>query len=71
MTLKEWIDSRGVSRAQAYLELAEATCEPGRMPVSTHTIGAVDRGMKLRSYDRAKSLSEATGGAVSIKELCE
>jgi len=40
-------------------------------PISLNTIANVDRGMKLNTYDKAKALSDLTGGAVSVAELCE
>jgi hypothetical protein len=66
MKLKEWIDRQpGDTRTEVYARLAE---ESG---VSLQTISSVDRGMLLKSYPRAKAISEATGGAVTVEELCE
>lgn len=39
--------------------------------VSYTTIKAVRKGMKLRLYDVAKKISEATGGQVRVEDLCE
>lgn len=35
------------------------------------TVTSIARGFKLVRYDKAKSVSEATGNKVTIKELCE
>lgn len=39
--------------------------------VSLVTVRAVGNGMRLKNYGVAKSISDATCGDVSIKELCE
>ena len=45
---------------------------PRTLPVGSSSF-AYDpyRGMRLKNYDRAKAISDATEGAVSIQELCE
>jgi transcriptional regulator with XRE-family HTH domain len=69
MTLHEWIDRRvsalGVSRRAILEDLSDLA------GVSVVTLSAVDRGARLGRYDKARALSEATGGKVTIKELCE
>lgn len=70
MKLADWITLRvvattGGTRSAVYVELSK---ESG---VSTQTIANVDRGMRLKTYDRAKALSDATDGAVTVAELCE
>lgn len=42
-----------------------------RSGVSYNTIKSVRRGMKLSKYSVAKQISDATGGKVTVKELCE
>ena len=42
-----------------------------RRGVAILTLQNVERGGKMQNYDKAKQVSEATGGKVSIKDLCE
>jgi len=66
MTLTEWIDRQPeLTRGEVYDRLAK---ESG---VSAQTVGNIDRGMRLNTYNRAKALSDAIGGKVTIRELCE
>ncbi len=85
MKLSEWIDKRVKGKAcevyhpvhhtrqctgckprgEAYAYLAEAT------GISDETIANVDRGMRLKTYDRAKAIEAATKGLVTVQELCE
>jgi transcriptional regulator with XRE-family HTH domain len=66
MKLNEWIDSRlKTTRHAAYAELAE------KSGISVQTIANIDRGMRLNTYSRAKAISDATKGAVTVEELCE
>lgn len=72
MTLHDWIDhqittGKARNRGDA-IELLRASLP---MPISAATLAAVDRGAKIRSYERAKSILEATDGMVTIPELCE
>lgn len=39
--------------------------------VSLLTLQGAERGATMRMYDKAKAVSDATGGAVSVSELCE
>lgn len=39
--------------------------------VSMLTLRGLVRGMKLKRYDKAKKISEATGDKVSVEDLCE
>jgi hypothetical protein len=39
--------------------------------VGYNTLARLRRGETLRRYDVAKTLSDATGGAVSVADLCE
>jgi predicted transcriptional regulator len=69
MTLHEWITERsealGLSR-RAIMEDLSAMAG-----VSVVTLSSVDRGARLTRYALARAVSEATGGQVSIQELCE
>ncbi len=62
MTLNEFVEKKGSPTLQELAETAE---------VSYTTLKSVRRGMRLKKYDVAKRVSEATGGKVTIKELCE
>lgn len=69
MKLSEWIDKRtaksGGTRTAVREELAAAS------GVSVVTVNHVDNGMRLKNYEKAKALSDATKGAVTPEELCE
>jgi hypothetical protein len=39
--------------------------------VSLMVLQGVERGARMGQYAKAKAVSEATGGKVTIKELCE
>ncbi len=62
MLLSEYMSREN---APSLAELAEAS------GVSYTTLKAARRGMKLKLYDVAKKIEEATGGQVTVKELCE
>jgi len=74
VTLTEWIDKRiakfSCTRHVMHQNMCDQLAKAGT-PISLNTIAAVDRGMKLSMYDKAKALSDLTGGAVSVAELCE
>lgn len=69
MTLTDWItacvDKSGMNRTTIRERLASAS------GVSLVTIANVDNGMRLKNYDKAKALSDATKGSVTTEELCE
>lgn len=62
MTLDQWLSSRPRG-ALKQLEFAAS--------VGNVTLHKARRGVPLSRYAVAKRISEATGGAVSIAELCE
>ena len=39
--------------------------------VSLLTLQGVERGATMRRYDKAKAVSESTGGKVTVQDLCE
>lgn len=39
--------------------------------VSLLTLQNVERGGKIRLYQKAKAISDATGGVVKVEDLCE
>lgn len=62
VNLKEYCEQED---ALSLREIAE------KADVSYTTVKSVRKGMRVKLYDVAKRISEATGGEVSIKELCE
>ena len=62
MRLSEWLEKRGWGSAA---QLSYDT------RISTATISKAVRGERIGQYRIAKKLSEATGGEVSIEELCD
>jgi hypothetical protein len=74
MKFSEWIDketvNRRMNRTQIIRELSEVLTAKG-LHISIATLSTCDRGARIKSYWRAKALSDATGGAVSVPELCE
>jgi DNA-binding transcriptional regulator YdaS (Cro superfamily) len=66
--LSEWIDKKvSATRSRTSVRQELATISG----VSFVTVTHVDSGMRLKSYEKAKALSDATGGKVSTEELCE
>jgi len=70
VTLKEWMNrevkARGYQSVNALVEqMAQDT------GVSAYTIANASRGRKFGRYDKAKAVSDYTGGVVTLKELCE
>jgi DNA-binding transcriptional regulator YdaS (Cro superfamily) len=67
--LKEYVDRQalrdGVTATTILQSLAE---ESG---VSFQTCSTAYRGAAMNRYDKAKAIQTATGGRVTIKELCE
>lgn len=53
------------TKTQYLTEFAE------RSGVSLLTLQNIDRGSKLVNYNKAKDVSKATKGAVTVKDLCE
>ncbi len=42
-----------------------------KVKVSLVTLQVAERGGKIRRYDKAKAVSEGTGGKVSVYDLCD
>ena len=55
----------GMTKTQFLTELSQ------RCGVSLLTLQNLERGSRLVNYTKAKAVSDATGGQVTIKELCE
>lgn len=62
MRLHEYFEKKGSKTPQ---EIAE---ESG---VSYTTVKSARRGMAIKLYDVAQRISAATGGKVTVRELCE
>lgn len=74
MKLATWIQREidaglATGKRNACVKLSEKTKKSSY--VSALTIENVAGGLRLKRYDKAKSISEATGGDVTIAELCE
>ena len=68
---KEITEGRASGLKDAYRQLSEQIEKKGGETVSAQTIENAAGGMLLKKYGKAKAISEATKGAVSISELCE
>lgn len=62
MTLHEWIAAKGAG------EISRLVRETGCAGTTFHD---VLNGHALKRYDIAKKISDATGGKVSVADLCE
>lgn len=72
MKLALWIDKELAGKSRKYNYKSEVIAELSKKSgVSTVTIENASRGLLLTRYDKAKALSEATGGKVSVEDLCE
>lgn len=69
MTLKDYVDAavrdRGVTATDVLREVAKDS------GVSFQTCSTTYRGAVLQRYDKAKAISDATDGLVTIQALCE
>jgi hypothetical protein len=69
MTFETWVEQERAGSKQtrtAFLRDLSESCG-----LSLQTLRIVFKGGKLGYYATAKTLSEATGGLVTIQELCE
>ncbi len=76
MKLAAWIQERidkGIytHRKDAYRMISGSILAQGGETVSAFTIENTARGMRLKQYSKAKAISVATEGKVSVEELCE
>ena len=62
MRLREYVDAKGRGEITRIVRVAE---------VANTTVHDALKGHAIARYDTAKRISEATGGLVSIEELCE
>lgn len=61
MTLREWLNEKGPG---AMTRLARDS------GVSEQTLRAVARGLRMNRFDKANAVSIATGGLVTLDDLC-
>lgn len=67
MNFKQWVDEqRGQWSVHSVLAPLATKCG-----LSKATLYSVYKGMRLKFYDKALSLSKTTGGRVKVKELVE
>ncbi len=69
MTLEQWIYDQQLTQAKTKTAILKdlATQSGG----SLVTLQFVCRGSRLVSYPKARAVSLATGGRVTVRELCE
>lgn len=69
MNLNEHVESN--MRTQGTTKLRVLTCIAADAGVSVQLLYTILAGKKLKNYNKAKAISAATGGQVTIGELCE
>lgn len=69
MTLSEYVELEVKRTKMNKTAVLKALAEESK--VSLLTLQGVERGATMRLYDKAQSVSKATGGKVSVQELCE
>lgn len=76
MKLDEWFKGQlaagyASGKKAAYARMAQDITAEGGETVSSVTIENAANGKRLTKYEKAKAISEATDGQVTIAELCE
>lgn len=80
MKLGAWVkreieEKRGTSVRDVLIKLQDKikleAGENGGETVSFVTLQSVEKGQRVSKYPKAKAIENATGGAVTVKELCE
>lgn len=69
MTLHEWVTLQSQQQQCSRTAILENLAKKSK--VSLATLRPVDRGAKIRNYQKAQEVSKATGSSVTITELCE
>jgi hypothetical protein len=69
MKLAEYVQGEVTRRNKFKTTILKALAK--KSGVSYMTLTIVERGGKMVHYDKAKCVSQATGGAVTVEELCE
>lgn len=68
---KQIAEGRWKNKRDACQALSEGIAASGNGKVSRVTIENAAMGQRLVKYEKAKALSDATCGAVTIQDLCE
>lgn len=69
MKLREYVKQEAERRAESQRKVLESLVV--KSGVSFFTCSLAARGGLLSKYQVAKAISDATGGAVTVRELCE
>ncbi len=69
MKFREWVTGEATSRNVTVTAVLEEAA--GKVEISLTTLKACYGGQRLNRYDKAKPLSEYTGGKVSVEDLCD
>lgn len=76
MRLGAWVkreieEKRGTSVRDVLIKLQVKIKNAGGETVSFVTLQSVEKGQRVSKYPKAKAIEDATGGDVTVKELCE
>lgn len=69
MKLSDWVAKEAKRQSEFKTNVLKRLAK--QSGVSLLTLQIVERGGNMDSYGKAKQVSEATGGKVSVKDLCE
>ena len=69
MKLAKWVEAQVKKTGEFKTHVLKGLSESSG--VSLLTLQQVERGGRMTNYTKAKQVSEATGGKVTIKDLCE
>lgn len=69
MKLSKWVEKQVKETKEYKTTVLKKLAE--RSGVSFLTLQKAELGAMMGSYKKAKSVSEATGGKVTVKDLCE
>lgn len=69
MTFHDWVIKEAKKQKQSKTAFMRALAK--KCSVSYPTLRLLERGGNISMYDKAKVISAATRGAVSVQELCE
>lgn len=69
MKFSEYVQEQVKKRKLTKTKILQGISE--KSGVSLLTLHNVSKGGRMTIYDKAKSISEATGGKVTVQELCE
>lgn len=69
MKFTEWVAKKAKKENDFKTNILKALSQ--KCGVSLLTLQNVERGGRMDSYAKAKQVSEATGGKVTVQELCD